>query len=67
MLQKSAITDQDIQALVDNHGSLSEEERQWIMAAIQSDPVLRVRYKQLQAQKELLQSWWQDTQIDPHQ
>lgn len=53
-----AITDYDIQALVDNE--LPYERKKEVMDRIKEDPNFNRRYQQLILQKQLLQLWWQE-------
>ena len=61
MIQE-AVTDFDIQALVDNSDYLPPEERRRLLETIRNDKVLRNRYDELTRQKELLQAWWASKQ-----
>ncbi len=53
-----AITDLDIQALID--GEMSDHEALQLMDAITKNPVLHNRYLLYKKQKTLLKSWWKD-------
>lgn len=50
------ITDDDIQALLDNE--LSAEEEQEIMGELRNNPEMMRRFMLLRQQKKLLQLWW---------
>lgn len=50
------ITEEDIQALLDNE--LSAEDEQKIALALQANPELMKRYLYLRQQKKILKLWW---------
>ena len=52
------VTHRDIEALVDNELSSSEEKR--VFEGMQKSPALRNQYNTLKAQKEALQNWWSE-------
>lgn len=55
-----AITDADIQALID--GELTPARQEIVLTALQNDPGLQQRYNLLTRQKSLLLSWWAEEQ-----
>lgn len=50
------LTDQDIQALLDNE--LSSEDELKVMEALKEDSEMLRRYMAMRQQKKLLQLWW---------
>ena len=65
-MNQGAITDLDIQALVDNSDRLTIEERRRLTAIIMNDQTLKKRYDDLVRQKELLQAWWEESRCQLH-
>jgi len=55
-MNKKAITDRDIQALVD--GELSPDQAARVHGYLLHHPLARQRYESLMKQKKLLQEWW---------
>lgn len=55
-----AVTDYDIQALVDNE--LGHERAKQVQAHIDQNLRARKRYQELKEQKDLLKSWWKNNQ-----
>jgi hypothetical protein len=64
-MPQRAITDFDIQALVDNSDCLAAGERRCLLETIRNDKVLRKRYDALTRQKELLRAWWDENRPGP--
>lgn len=55
-MKTDALTDYDIQALVDDE--LPHEEAKEILTLIERNPMVQKRYQELLEQKRLLKLWW---------
>jgi hypothetical protein len=50
------VTADDVEAFIDMEMTPETEQQVWVI--ISNDPILYSRYKKLEAQKKLLQDWW---------